>query len=306
MQSSRIDRRSRRALAVAALAVAVLAPAAPGRAQTPDAAPRVGPARGTIVAVGGALRSPEIFQRFIALAGGPDAPIVVIPTAMGEDDYDESNPWVQAFRGFGARDVRLVHTTNPGVADSEAFVEPLRRARGVFFTGGRQWRLVDAYAGTRTEAELWRVLERGGVVGGSSAGATILGSFLVRGDTSGNDIMIGDHQVGFGFLRDVAIDQHLLRRNRHFDLIEVVERFPDLLGIGIDEDTAIVVQGDFLEVIGSSYVSIVDNRATTGRDGPFYFLAPGDGFRLDDRRALRPARTEGAVPNVTPRPWRGR
>jgi len=266
------------------------------------APPRVGPATGSVVAVGGRMASPEIFRRFIALAGGPDAELVVIPTAMGEGDYDDSYGAVQALRSYGARSVTVLHTLDPALADTDAFVEPLRSAGGVFFTGGRQWRLVDAYGGTRTERELRRVLERGGVIGGNSAGATILGSFLVRGDTSGNDVVMGDHQRGFGYLRDVAIDQHVLRRNRQHDLVEVVEAHPELLGIGIDEDTAIVVRGDFFEVIGSSYVTIVDRGAVTGRDGKFYLLAPGDGFHLDTRVAARPSRTDGPVPNVTRSP----
>jgi cyanophycinase len=267
------------------------------------AAPLVGPARGAVVAVGGAMQSPEIYRRFIELAGGPDELIVLVPTALGDGVYDGSFAGLAAWRAHGARNLLLLHTDDRAEADSEPFVEPLRRAGGVFFFGGRQWRLADAYLGTRTETELRSVLERGGVVGGTSAGASILGSFLVRGDTSTNAIVMGDHQVGFGLLRGVAIDQHVLRRNRHFDLIEVVEAHPELLGIGLDEDVAIVVQGDRAEVIGSSYALIYDNRTTTGRDGRFYFLAPGDGFDLRTREPRRPSRSGGPVPNVQPRPW---
>ena len=86
-------------------------------------------------------------------------------------------------------------------------------------------------------------MNRGGVVGGSSAGASILTSFMVRGDTKSNEKMIGDHTVGLGFLKNAAVDQHLLRRNRQFDMLEVIDKHPELLGIGLDEDTAIVVRG---------------------------------------------------------------
>ena len=130
----------------------------------------------------------------------------------------------------------------------------------MFFGGGRQWRLADAYLNTRTHTELLALLDRGGVISGSSAGASIMGSFLVRGDTETNTRMMGDHLVGFGLLKNVGIDQHLLRRNRHFDLIEVIEAHPELLGIGLDEDTAIVVEGDRFEVIGQSYTAIYDNQ----------------------------------------------
>jgi cyanophycinase len=191
------------------------------------------------------------------------------------------------------------------VADTEVFIEPLKAAQGVFFFGGRQWHLVDAYAGTKTEAAIRAVLDRGGVIGGSSAGASIQGSFLVRGDTESNTIMMGDHQVGFGYLKNVGIDQHVLRRNRHFDLIEVVEAHPELLGIGIDENTALVVQGDEAEVIGASYVLVYDNRSTVGTGGKFYFLAPGDRFNLATREATRPTRTARPVEGPVKKPWGG-
>jgi cyanophycinase len=175
----------------------------------------------------------------------------------------------------------------------------------VFFFGGRQWRLVDAYGGTKTEAAIRAVLDRGGVIGGSSAGASIQGSFLVRGDTESNTVMMGDHQRGFGYLRNVGIDQHVLRRNRHFDLIEVVEAHPELLGIGIDENTALVVQGDQAEVIGASYVLVYDNKSTVGDGGKFYFLAPGDRFDLATREATRPTRTPRPVEGPVKKPWGG-
>jgi len=267
--------------------------------------PVVGPARGALVVVGGNLHSPEIIRRFIDLAGGPDASIVIIPTAGGAAHYDQFYPGLTQWRGQGARNLTVLHTTDPKVADTDAFVEPLRHAGGVWFSGGRQWRLVDAYAGTLTEKELWKVLDRGGVIGGSSAGASIQGDFLVRGDTRTNTVMMGDHQKGFGFLKHVGIDQHVLRRNRQFDLIEVVEAHPDLLGIGIDENTAIVVRGDRFEVIGQSYVLIYDPRVTVGDGGRFYFLAPGDRFNLATREASRPARTFRPIDRVRKRPGVG-
>lgn len=265
--------------------------------------PRVGPENGTLVVVGGAMQSEEIYRRFIELAGGPNAPIVLIPTAAGDDEYDDSYAGLAAWREHGARNLTVLHTTDPTTADTEDFVRPLTRASAVFFFGGRQWRLVEAYAGTRTEVELRRVLERGGVIGGTSAGASVLGSYLVRGDTETNEVIMGDYEVGFGYLRGVAIDQHVLRRNRHFDMLELLDAHPDLLGIGLDEDTAIVVRGDRFEVIGESYALIYDRRTTTGRDGTFYFLAPGDGYDLGTRRATRPFRTLGSVPNLDRRPW---
>ncbi|MEM7049033.1 MAG: cyanophycinase [Acidobacteriota bacterium] len=252
----------------------------------------VGPPNGSLVAIGGGQISPEIYRKFIELAGGRDAPIVYIPSAVGLPEYGpDFAGWALAgFQAAGATNTRLLHAKDRAEADSEEFVEVIRRAAGVFFGGGRQWRLVDLYMGTESEAALRGVLERGGVIGGSSAGATILGSFLARGDTRGNMIMMGDHQEGLGYLKDVAIDQHLLRRNRHFDLLEIVEAHPEVLGIGLDEGAAIVVLRDRFEVMGG-YVAIYDGRRSTaarGRsDKGFYFLAPGDQFELAGRVATR-------------------
>ncbi len=264
-------------------------------------APEFGPPNGSLVIVGGAMRDPAIVQRFLQLAGGPDAPIVVVPTAGGGQDYDEWNSGLQAWKRAGATDLTVLHTNDRAVADSDAFVEPLKRARGVWFGGGRQWHLADSYLNTKTHEELWNVLRRGGVIGGSSAGATIQGEYLARGDTSGNTIMMGDHTEGFGFLKGTAIDQHILMRNRQFDLIVIIEQKPELLGIGLDENTAIVVQGDTFTVMGQGYVLIHDANASVeggpaGDDGPagkggsFYFLAPGDRFDMRTREATRPGR----------------
>lgn len=256
----------------------------------PLTAQEAGPAKGHLIIVGGAMRDPAIFQKFLELAGGPDSPIVVIPTAGGADNYDESWRGLERYKRMGAANLTVLHTNDRAMAESEAFVKPIRKARGVWFSGGRQWRLADSYLHTRTHRELNALLARGGVIGGSSAGATIQGSFLVRGDSQTNTIMDGDHTEGFGFLRNVGIDQHVLKRNRQFDLIPVVENHPELLGIGIDENTAIVVTGDEFTVIGQSFVLIYDNRRSIPPNGKFYFLAPGDTYNLKTRQATRSGR----------------
>ena len=113
------------------------------------------------------MQDPTILDQFIALAGGADQPIVVIPTAGGADTYDESFGGLQDFRERGISDLTLLHTRDRAVAESDSFVSAIHRAKGVWFSGGRQWRLADAYLDTRTEVALWGVLERGGVIGGS-------------------------------------------------------------------------------------------------------------------------------------------
>lgn len=244
----------------------------------------VGPKHGSLVIVGGALKDQRIWDRFIELAGGPDARFVVIPTAGGAEDYDADWPGLDGLRRAGLRKLTLLHTYNRKEADTAEFAKPLETAQGVWFTGGRQWRLADSYLGTRVEEELWKLLNRGGAIGGSSAGATIQGSYLARGDTEANTIMMGDHEEGFGFLKNVTIDQHLLRRNRQFDLLEIIRAKPELLGLGIDEDTAVVVEGDRFQVIGQSYVAVYDADA----EKDFELLAPGTIFDLAERKIVGP------------------
>jgi cyanophycinase len=252
------------------------------------------------------MRDIAIRERFVELAGGEDARIVVVPTAGGREEYDNSTCGVAGWWRMGVRSVTCLHTVDPAEANTDEFLKPLFEATAVWFNGGRQWRIVDSFGGTRAEEEFRKVLERGGVIGGSSAGATIQGSYLVRGDTSGNTIMMGDHQVGFGYLKNTAIDQHVLRRNRQFDLIDVIETHPDLLGIGLDENTAIVVQGDEFEVIGASYVLIYDNQSTVGPGGKFYFIPPGGRFNLRTREATRGGQNPRPIEGPRPEAWPGK
>ena len=107
-------------------------------------------------------------------------------------------------RRRGVNNVKMLHTHDPRIADTEEFAKTLRQANAVWFDGGRQWNIVDSYANTLTYREFHKVLERGGVIGGSSAGATIQGAYLVRGAVAGPDIVMTtepEHQAGFGFLR---------------------------------------------------------------------------------------------------------
>lgn len=267
--------------------------AAPALAR--QSAPEYGPSKGALViAGGGALDGTGIVERFIELAGGPNAKFVIVPTAGGNRNQDGSliayseaeivGPWVKR----GLKNVRMLHTHDAKVADTEAFAAVLRDASAVWFNGGRQWNIVDSYANTLTYREFHKVLERGGVIGGSSAGATIQGDYLVRGAVAGAQIMMTpepQHERAFNFLRHTAIDQHINTRNRWDDLIPVIQKFPNLLGIGLSEGTAIVVKGDTFDVIGKWKVSIHDNtRVYQPWEKPYYVLSPGYVYNMKTRR----------------------
>ena len=197
---------------------------------------------------------------------------------------------MRSWRERGLVNVSMLHTHDPAVADTEEFVAELRQATAVWFNGGRQWNIVDSYAGTLTYDEFHKVLERGGVIGGSSAGATIQGEYLVRGDTEGSQIVMTDeenHLLGFEFLRKSAIDQHINARGRWDDIIPIIEQQPDLLGIGLSEGTAIVVTGDTFQVMGKFMVAVHDNtRAYQPWEKPYFVLSPGDVYDMKNRRIV--------------------
>jgi cyanophycinase len=281
----------------AALGVVSLA-AEPQQAAAPAAAPEYGPAKGTLVIIGGNMSDNfGVPQKFIQLAGGPNKKFVIVPTNGGNRgadgkliEYKEETvlaPWKKR----GLTNVVMLHTADPKVADTEAFVTPLLDADAVWFDGGRQWNMVDSYMGTRTVKEFWNVLNRGGVIAGSSAGATIQSDYLVRGDTKGPDIMMTDepnHQHGFAFVRHSAIDQHINTRNRWDDLIPVIKKYPQYLGIGLSEDTAIVVTGDRFEVIGRWKVTVHDNtQAYQPWDKPYVLLNVGDVYDMKTRKIIK-------------------
>ena len=247
-----------------------------------------GPANGSLVIVGGGRMTREIVEEFIALAGGWDASFVIVPTAEEGEDWGAEYVARSFLARAGVKDIAVLHTRDRAESESEKFVAPLLRARGVWIDGGRQWRLADAYLGTRTQRELDAVLARGGVIGGSSAGATIQGSYLVRGAPEGNLIMMAKgHEEGFAFLKDSAIDQHVITRHREDDLAPVIDAHPALLGIGLDEATAIVVKGGEFRVIGESRVVIHDHARAVDVTGKRWFLlSHGDRFDLHTRQKI--------------------
>ncbi|NKB88452.1 MAG: hypothetical protein GKS06_09540 [Acidobacteria bacterium] len=260
-----------------------------------------GPGRGALViAGGGPLDESGILERFIELGGGAsDGHFVIVPTAGGNRNQDgtvrsfDEDRVLARWRARGLRSVSMLHTHDPAVADTDEFIATLEEATAVWFNGGRQWNIVDSYAGTRTYEAMHDVLARGGVIGGSSAGATIQGEYLVRGDTRGSGIVMTDesnHQRGFEFLRRSAIDQHIDTRDRWDDIIPVIAQQPHLLGLGISESTAVVVHGDRFEVVGVGDVAVHDNtRDYDAEARPYFLLSAGDAFDMRERAVAAPA-----------------
>ncbi len=223
--------------------------------------------------------------------------LVFIPTAASSlrskygtiwnPDLDENrDPFVRELRiRFNVVEIEILHTRSREVADSDAFVRPLRNADAVWLSGGNAGRLADAYLGTRVVEELRAVVARGGIVAGESAGAIIQGSYVVRGNPDKPVLMVDGRDRGFGLLPNIAINPHLTSAQRENELVSVVDRYPHLLGLGIDDDAGLVVRGDIAQVIGSGRVAVYDNRQHPA--AWYFWLKAGDRLDLRSRKVTQ-------------------
>lgn len=258
-----------------------------------------GPESGTLLIIGGNADDSIFIPMFKKLAGGDSAEIVIIPTARDDESLSDDPDFkklISRFEKYNFKKINVLHTRNPIIANSPEFIEPLHTATGVWFQGGRQWRLADSYLNTLAHLDIYGVLHRNGVVAGTSAGATIQGSYLARGDTKTNIKMMGDHEEGLSLIKNIAIDQHLLARNRQFDMFEIINNKPELLGIGLDENTGILVKKNTFEVVGEHYVAIYDRTRWSAdldtifqlpnESKEFYFLRNGNKYDMLKRRII--------------------
>lgn len=285
-----------------ALSRAAIARTRPASIGTEKAPPQVD--GGTLVIVGGGATPPEAVERFIDSAGGQDAPLVVVTTAQGDTPPSETTAlgWL---KDAGAKKVTQIHARTRKEADDPKVLAALEAAKGVWFTGGRQWRLVDAFSNTKAYALFASILEEGGVVGGSSAGAAIQGGLLVRGNPlASEDIVCEGYDEGFRFLPGVAIDQQFQPRQGVQDMLQLKKAYPAVLGLGIDEGTAVIVQGSEMEVVGQHRVAVFDRAVVAANaEHPYETLAAGDRYDLVARQRLEPAEEEQPeCPKVLVRP----
>ncbi len=244
--------------------------------------------KGSLVIVGGGGMPEAVTKKFIELAGGPDALIVVLPTAV-PDVIARRQGVPRYLTAAGAKNVKVLSVNTPAELAAPEFTKILEQAGGVWFGGGRQWRFVDAYDGSDAVKLFHDVLRRGGVIGGSSAGASIQAEYMVRGHPLGNRVMMAEgYERGFNFLPGVAIDQHFSQRKRFADMTGVMETFPQLLGIGIDEATALVVRGHTANIIGRNGAHFYDySHGKPNNDGHDYeSVATGGQYDLKNRRVI--------------------
>jgi len=246
----------RRIAAWAALAVLVLGTGYFARARVLEFADDLYPApaamtgeAGTLFLVGGGDLPDSLGREFVELAGGPNARLVIIPGAPINGPQRAAE--IQTWRALGVPNVAVLHAESRSQADDPDFSQVLATATGVWLGGGQQTWFTAWYRGTLVEDRLKEVLERGGVIGGTSAGASAVTNVMVAG---GKREPIESR--GFGLLDGVIVDQHFLRRNRTGRMLKLLSRHPDQIGLGIDEATAVVVdlKSGNIAVRGQSYV----------------------------------------------------
>jgi cyanophycinase len=206
---------------------------------------------GSLVIVGGGFLPDTIRERFLELAGGKKGRLVVIPTASRWVSQTRVSRSFKYWKAQGLASVSLLHTLDPKEADDPSFVRPLKEATAAWLGGGDQSRLAKAYHGTAVEKELQRLLARGGVIGGTSAGAAVMSAIMITGGNP--QARVGQ---GFDLLPNLVIDQHFQNRKRLKRLLGVLADHPRCLGLGIDEKTAVVLQGHTLTVLGKANVSV--------------------------------------------------
>lgn len=271
------------------------------RAISPTLAMRL--SKGPVMPIGGAeVHSPRsvILRRFVELAGGEGARIVIVPTASSESGTGED--YVDVFTRIGVKRADIARIESREDANSDEMVRCFEEATGVFITGGDQGRLSALMVGTRAAEAIRRSNTEGVVVAGTSAGASILSVHMMSGGESETAPYKGlvDLVAGFGLLNDVIIDQHFSTRGRMGRLLATFAANPGLLAFGIDENTAVIIQPDGMaRVIGEGSVTVVDGRNVysdyqnvgegdilTITDSSVHVLAPGRIFDLNARTTL--------------------
>jgi cyanophycinase len=225
---------------------------------------------GSLVIVGGGRIPDQVRDKFMALAGAKAAKLVIIPTAStSADKQEEEEGYLEPWRKYSPARLTLLHTRSRAQADSPAFVQPITQATAVWFGGGDQVKLVAAYRGTAVEREFKALLKRGGVIGGTSAGAAVMSDVMIEGGNPKAEV-----GRGFGFVTGAVCDQHFLRRSRINRLLGVLSERPHLIGLGVDEGTALCLQGTKWSVVGQSYVIACE----VGKDGKLLRIESfGDG-----------------------------
>ncbi|MGV0027945.1 cyanophycinase [Phormidesmis priestleyi] len=227
----------------------------------------MGTERGTLVIIGGAEdRQGDcvVLREFVRLAGGMKAHIAVMTAATGMPK-EVGDDYIHVFERLGAESVEVVDSRRREDSLREDSLRAIEHATGIFFTGGDQSRIVDFIKGTPLDQVIHERYEQGAVIGGTSAGAAMMPDQMIVGGASVSNPSIDAVSMGpgMGFLPGIVVDQHFAQRGRLGRLLAALVLQPAMLGLGIDEDTAIIVNGDEFQVVGQGAVTIVDESTAT-------------------------------------------
>ena len=249
--------------------------------------------KGKLIIIGGGSIPDSLFEFFAGHCGGKNEPVVYIPTATTDEEFIQKGEHLIKFTSRGFTNLSTIHTRNKKEADDPKNIALMRNAKGLFFGGGDQQLIADAYAGTKLYDEFIALLDRGGVIMGTSAGATIMGSLMVGSDARDDISKKYNFNPAFSFMTNTALDQHVLARTRQFDLIPVIEHYPGTLGIGMDESTAIIVEAGQFKVWGISYAMLYDPKDWAEQKKkwgavlkPFKMMASGSSFNFVTREII--------------------
>ncbi|MEP0775208.1 MAG: cyanophycinase [Acidobacteriota bacterium] len=260
--------------------------------------------RGHLVLIGGGEKPRDAMETFVRLAGGPDASIVVIPTASEEPDIVE---YYMSLLGqqYGCRNVTVLPVRTRTDAQRLELAAQAREAKGIFFAGGDQVRITAALLDTPLLAAIAEAFGRGAVIGGTSAGTACQSPLMITGEGDFTIIRAGAVELkpGLGFFSGVIVDQHFVARQRLNRLLTVLLEHPHLLGVGVDEDTAVWVRPDnTFVVLGHRSVVVLDaqeakvHRREVEGHAPALgahglrvsILLPGETYDLTRRQILAP------------------
>lgn len=221
--------------------------------------------KGILLIIGGAEDKDDkmhILRKFVRLLDSDDSKLLVLTTATKEPEAVGDN-YRRVFSKLGMRDIDILNLDSREDANEEEFVEKIRRAEGIFFTGGDQLRITSIIGGTRASEALLECYYNGGVIAGTSAGASAMSRIMIVEGESNEPARKCTVKLapGLGLMDKVIIDQHFAQRGRIGRLLCGVAENPEILGVGIDEDTAIIVYSDdTFEVYGTNSVTVIDGR----------------------------------------------
>lgn len=261
-------------------------------------------ARGKLVIVGGAEDREDdclILKEFTRLAKGAKARVVIM-TAATDKPKEAGKDYTRVFKRLGVDDVQVVDVSQRDDALSKTSLEAIEKATGLYFTGGDQLHITSLMGGTPMQKVIHERYEKGLVIGGTSAGAAMMGNSMIIGGGGEQNPRLGVVEIGPGMdlLSGAIIDTHFSHRGRHGRLLAAVAHYPQDLGLGVDEDTAMIVNQSQFEVIGSGAVTVIDAGTMTYTNLPYigrdeglalygvqlHVLPAGQRFDLTERQPI--------------------